>query len=67
MLDCTRTVSDTIRLFPETLAVFKANGIDSCCGGALSVEAAADRHRLDRGVLCAELETAVRGGSASGG
>lgn len=67
MLDCERTVSETVRLFPDTLPVFQAHGIDSCCGGALSVEEAARRHRIDRGVLCAELETVVRGAAASRG
>ena len=37
----TMTVSRTIRLFPVTVRVFNDFGIDACCGGELTIEAAA--------------------------
>lgn len=59
-LDCRRSVNDTIADYPETLAVFDLFGVDSCCGGGLSVEDAASRASLDATALCAALEEAVR-------
>lgn len=40
------TVNETIQRFPQTVAVFDAHGIDSCCGGALPVAEAAARHSI---------------------
>jgi iron-sulfur cluster repair protein YtfE (RIC family) len=48
-------VNEVIRLFPTTLPIFHAAGIDSCCGGALPVEEAARRHGLDAEQLLEEL------------
>jgi regulator of cell morphogenesis and NO signaling len=50
------TVNETIRLYPETVAVFSRHGIDACCGGGLQVREAAVRHGLDVAALVAELE-----------
>lgn len=36
-------VNDAIRLYPETIGVFTNFNIDSCCGGAVSIEEAAKR------------------------
>lgn len=48
-------VNDCIRLHPNTIGVFTRFKIDSCCGGAVSIEDAATRDgaRLD------ELMTAI--------
>ncbi len=43
----TMTVSRTIRLFPVTVRVFNDFGIDACCGGELTIEAAALRDGAD--------------------
>ena len=56
----TLTVNETIRRFPATVAVFKAFGIDACCGGALPIATAAARHGVDTGVLAEMLERAAR-------
>ena len=36
-------VNDCIRLYPGTIGVFTRFNIDSCCGGAVSIEDAAKR------------------------
>ncbi|MEE9614092.1 MAG: DUF542 domain-containing protein [Thermodesulfobacteriota bacterium] len=36
-------VNDVIKLHPKTIGVFTRFNIDSCCGGAVSIEAAAKR------------------------
>ncbi len=37
------TINDTLRLYPETTGVFTTFGMDSCCGGAASIEASCER------------------------
>lgn len=63
-LDCKVSVNDTITRFPATGAVFNSHGIDTCCGGSISVEQAAQDASLDPNALCAELERAVAGSAA---
>lgn len=63
LLDCNLSVNETIARHPETIAVFNAHGIDSCCGGAVSVEEAARRDQADTTALCAALNEAVRAAS----
>lgn len=46
-LDTQTTVNDAILRFPLTLPVFREFGIDSCCGGPLSIAVAATRHGHD--------------------
>ena len=36
-------VNDCIKMFPKTIGVFTRFNIDSCCGGAVSIEDAAKR------------------------
>ena len=55
-IDPTLTVNDVVARDPETLGIFKAFGIDACCGGAKTVEEAARRHGIDRNALLAALE-----------
>jgi regulator of cell morphogenesis and NO signaling len=61
-LDCTSSVHDLIQRHPATRAVFQRFGIDSCCGGAVSVEEAARRDSIDATRLCAELRAAAEAG-----
>ena len=53
------TVNDMIRHYPSTVAVFQSVGIDTCCGGALPILTAAERHGVDMAVLGALLEKAT--------
>jgi len=54
-LDFTATVSDWVRRYPATLAVFSRLGMDSCCGGAETVVNAARHNRVDLASLEQEL------------
>ncbi len=42
-IDKNKTVNDTIKEHPQTIGVFTQFNIDSCCGGAVSIEEAAER------------------------
>lgn len=53
------TVNDVTRRYPSTLPIFRALGIDSCCGGALSLAEAAKKAGIGLDVLHATLTTAV--------
>ncbi|MEK6530879.1 MAG: DUF542 domain-containing protein [Deltaproteobacteria bacterium] len=53
-------VNDCIRLFPKTIGVFTNFKIDSCCGGAVSIEDAAKRD----GAPLEDLMKAIREAAA---
>ena len=53
------TVNETVRLYPQTIPVFNEFGIDSCCGGAVSISVAAERDAADLAALMRRLEEAV--------
>lgn len=46
-LDPELTVNEVIRRIPAAVSVFSRHGIDTCCGGDLSVDEAARRHGVD--------------------
>ncbi|MBE9527917.1 MAG: DUF542 domain-containing protein [Proteobacteria bacterium] len=48
-------VNDCIRDFPKTIGVFTEFNIDSCCGGAVSIEDAAVRDGADLEAMLAEI------------
>jgi len=56
--DLDRTVNATLLQFPSTMPVFKAFGIDACCGGALTLRDAAARHGVDTDSLLRALHAA---------
>jgi regulator of cell morphogenesis and NO signaling len=61
MLDSSWTINEAIANFPETVAVFNAFGIDTCCGGDETIEAASRDGEVDLDALMARLqEFAVR-------
>jgi iron-sulfur cluster repair protein YtfE (RIC family) len=55
------TVNEMVAQAPATLAVFNRLGIDACCGGAVSLEAAAARDGVELDQLLDELEGVVGG------
>ena len=48
-------VNDVIRLYPKTIGVFNDFKIDSCCGGAVPIEDAAKRDKVDMVALLKTL------------
>jgi len=52
-------VNDCIKLYPKTIGVFTEFKIDSCCGGAVSIEAAAKRDGADLEEILKALEKAA--------
>ena len=52
-------VNDAVKEHPHTLHVFKAAGIDTCCGGALPIGEAARRHGIDVNELLKSIDLAV--------
>ena len=53
------TVNEILRAYPATISVFNAFGIDSCCGGDLSLRIAAERDGADLKELLAQLQAAA--------
>lgn len=58
-IDCSRSVNDVMAYYPSTLHVFNRFGVDTCCGGTLSVEEAVRANGLDATTLCAALREAT--------
>ena len=52
-------INEVISLYPWTLPVFHRLDVDSCCGGARTIEAMARKHGLDLDEVLAELQTAA--------
>lgn len=52
-------VNDCIKLFPKTIGIFTQFHIDSCCGGAVSIEDAAKRDGAPLDELMAALDAAA--------
>ena len=58
-LDCSLSVNVILTIFPSTHAVFNRFGLDTCCGGALSVADAARAADVDAEALCGALTDAI--------
>lgn len=56
IIEADMTVNEIVQRQPATLSVFRTFGIDTCCGGPLSILEAATRHGRDVGDLIAALE-----------
>jgi regulator of cell morphogenesis and NO signaling len=54
------TVNGTIQRFPESVAVFKELGIDTCCGGAATLAEAAVRKGIPLPELLKALQAATQ-------
>ena len=60
-IDRRLTVSQLIQQHPSALPFLTAAGVDTCCGGALSLEEAARQAGADLDNLVARLETEAAG------
>ena len=58
-LDCSLSVNTVLARFPSTSSVFNRFGLDTCCGGALSVAEAARAADVDTEALCGALTDAI--------
>lgn len=58
-IDPRMSVNQVVDRFPRTLGVFDRHGIDSCCGGAVSLAAAAERDGVEVRQLLSDLRTEV--------
>lgn len=58
-IDARLSVNDLIRLYPATVSVLNAFGIDACCGGAASLGEAARRDGVDLDELLRALAAAT--------
>ncbi len=52
-------INEVIQRYPWTLPVFHSLEVDSCCGGARTIEAMAKEHGLNLEGVLAELEAAA--------
>jgi iron-sulfur cluster repair protein YtfE (RIC family) len=55
------TVNEIVHCYPETLPVFQATRIDTCCGGARRLDDVALRHGLELAVLLETLNRVAAG------
>lgn len=58
-IDPTWTVNKVVALYPATVSVFNRCGVDSCCGGGVSLAEAATRDGLSLDALLQELRDVV--------
>lgn len=52
-------INDIIKRYPETIAVFNAHRVDSCCGGGVSIEKTATRDGVNVESLIKALNSAI--------
>ena len=58
-IDAGMSVNEMLRLYPATVSVLNAFGIDACCGGAASLDEAASRDGVDLDALLSALVAAT--------
>ena len=58
-IELSRTVASLATEVPDAAELFRRHGINFCCGGEITIEAAAREASLDPGELVRELETLV--------
>jgi regulator of cell morphogenesis and NO signaling len=52
------TVNEIVARFPATVTVFNELGVDTCCGGGVPLQLAAERDGLDPDALLAAVKAA---------
>lgn len=65
MITAEMTIDAAVQKFPETIKVFTAAGLDTCCGGSLSIQTAAEKHNLSVVRLLDDLNAASGGENQS--
>lgn len=60
-IDAEMTLNELVARAPEALPVLQRFGLDTCCGGALTLAVAAQHHELELPELLAALRDALRG------
>ena len=58
-LDLCLTINEIVDRHPETIEIFNRFGLDTCCGGGVSVAEAARRDGVDVTAVVAELRRSV--------
>ena len=58
-IDANDTLNALVARAPETLPVLQRFGLDTCCGGALTLAVAAQHHNLDLAALLSALWEAM--------
>jgi iron-sulfur cluster repair protein YtfE (RIC family) len=58
-------INDAVTQYPQTLPVFQAAGIDTCCGGSLPIAEASRRHGIDADELLKSIELAIAGSACT--
>jgi iron-sulfur cluster repair protein YtfE (RIC family) len=59
IVDGSETLNELVARAPEALPVLQRYGLDTCCGGALSLAVAAEHHSLSLPELLAALREAL--------
>ena len=54
-----RTINEVVQSHPRVLPILNGYGLDTCCGGPLSLSEAARRHNVDLDELLSALERAA--------
>lgn len=67
MIDLDWTVNETIQRHPVTARVFNAYGVDSCCGGGATLDAAARDSGVDPDTLVDALRLSLTGDLSGAG
>jgi regulator of cell morphogenesis and NO signaling len=60
-IDPSLTINEIVARHPETIPVFNRFGLDTCCGGGVRVDEAAQRDGVDLETLRAALNQAIAG------
>ena len=60
--DVTASVNDLLRDHPSVVGVLESHGIDTCCGGALSLWGAARDAGVSLDLLLGDIERSLREG-----
>jgi regulator of cell morphogenesis and NO signaling len=60
-IDSSLTINEIVARHPETIPVFNRFGLDTCCGGGVCVDEAAQRDGVDLETLRTALSEAIAG------